>query len=225
MTARITVVIPVGPEAHHKQYLEEACLSIQQQTVLPDQVLFVSDMADFEIPHRLLADVMTYERWESPWRMGVSGAFNAGISLAQNELVFMLGADDKLLPNCLERCAHAYEENKEQDAFYWVGVEYSDGRQQSLPCGTAMVTKGLWKLTGGFPPEVGSGACDTAFISMLMVHHPERLVCVEGQQPLAWYRVGEETDTSTRAPWQGVILETRDILTRTWKAPQWGRYT
>lgn len=220
----ITVSIPVGPEQHHRAYLDECLASLAAQTHLPDEVLVIDDMAG--LPQGLNRQYPFPARtWHAPWRLGVAGAFNMGVALAENDLVFLLGADDRLLPNCLERCLEKYGWNDERPAYYGVGVRYSDGRPDQFElCNAAMVTKGLWRATGGFPPEAGSGAPDAAFISMLMVNSPHSLILVSQEEPLYWYRVHNGTDTAGRGPWQGVILETRNLLTQLWQPPAWGRY-
>lgn len=223
---RVTVAIPVGPLPYHQNYLDACLESVIEQTELPGEILIIDDMAGlpptFDGEHEGPIRV-----WRAPWRLGVAAAFNMGVALARNELVFMLGADDKLMPACLERSIKAYNRNRGQDALYWVGVRYSDGREDQFePCNTAMVTKGLWRITGGFPPETGSGAPDAALISIMLGNGMAKLLhCVDGDEPLAWYRVHGNTDTAGRGPWQGVILSTRDLLTRTWTRPQWGRFS
>lgn len=216
----ITVVIPVGPEKHHAQYLDECLESVYAQIHSPDEILIIDDMNGIE-----LEETDQLHIWRSPWRLGVAHAFNFGIALARNECVFTLGADDKLLPQCLEKCIERYHQEKESDGWYFVPVQYNDGREQNLACHAAMVTKGLWRKTGGLPPETASGASDAAFISMSMTSMSK--VCkVFGvwSEPLYWYRIHDKTDTASRYVWQGVILETRNILSKTWTPPQWGRY-
>jgi glycosyltransferase involved in cell wall biosynthesis len=219
----ITVVIPVGPAPHHQQWLHECLDSMRAQTRQPNEVLLIDDMAD--LSPELVRHDAGWRVWRSPWRLDVPNAFNVGVGLARNDLVFMVGADDWLEPNCLELCITAWEKNKNRDAYYYVGVRYTDGREdQTVPCNGAMVTKGLWRMTGGFPPESASGACDAALISILMKHHPRLLIPVADGVPLYNYRVHTESDTGVRGgSWQGVILPTRDILTRTWVQPHWGR--
>lgn len=212
-------------------------VSLAFQTRPPDEVLLIDDMhglpnvfrydggEDRETGYRSSYPVRT---WFSPWRLGVAHAFNMGIALAENELVFMLGADDRLLPNCLHEVWRVYEKLHRQDAYYWVGVEYSDDREekhQFAPCGAAAVTKGLWRFTGGFPVEASTGASDSALVSILWKHHLELLVGVGVErEPLYWYRVHDQSDTASKGPWQGVILGTRDLVTAEWKEPAWGRY-
>ncbi len=231
----VTVVIPVGPNASHQKWLSEAIQSVIDQTYSVDEILLIDDMADIDRESLEAIDGMatidtndeslpTLNIWKSPWRLGVPHAFNFGVALARNELVFMLGSDDWLEPTCIDECVNRWLKNHQQDAYYYVGVHYTDGRDdpdQTVPCGEAMVTKGLWKATGGFPLETASGACDAALMSIMIKHHQKWLVAVAVGAPLCNYRVHHETDTANRGSWQGVILETRDLVTREWKAPNW----
>jgi hypothetical protein len=218
MVAPITVTIPVGPFPGNTQWLDEALESVFDQTVKPQQIMIIDDMAG--LPEGYHGTHV----WYSPWRLGVAHAFNFGVALAQHDLVFLMGSDDTLEPTCLEKCYHEWEKNKKADAYYYCGINYiDDGTTQDLPCGYAMVTKGLWRKTGGFPVESAVGAPDSALISILMVHHKKSLVKVANGAPLVNYRRHDGSDTAGRGPWQGAILETRDVLTNTWTEPKWGR--
>lgn len=208
----VSVVVPVGPYPGNKKWLPEALDSCWTQSLQPSQVLLIDDGANLE------PDIWHADIWKTPWRSGVAHAFNFGVALAKSDLVFMLGSDDYLHHRCLEQCVKAWERNDRKDAYYWVGVEYLDDREHKLqfaPCNAAMVTKGLWKWSGGFPPESSVGAPDAALISCLW--GSDKLQCVHHTQPLYYYRSHPETDTSRRGPWQGVILQTRDILTSEFK--------
>lgn len=215
----VTVVIPVGPSEANKRWLKEAVESCLDQKYL-GEILFIDDKANIrqDLLYDWTGDWELWNVWETPWQSGVAHAFNFGVGLAKNELVFMLGSDDYLAPDCLNQCIRAWEENQRQDAYYWVGVEYLDDREtkkQFVPCNAAMVTKGFWKWCGGFPPETASGAPDAALISMLW--GSKKLICVNEHKPLYYYRSHNESDTAGRGPWQGVILQTRDILTAQFK--------
>lgn len=232
MTAKITVAIPVGPEPHHQTWLNECLDSVWNQTSLDVyqqvEILLIDDMADLDSDwaFRYAAKV-----WRSPWRLGVAAAMNFGIALASHNLVFMLGADDTLHPECLARCLDAYDKVPEEDrdqTYFFVGVKYLDGREedeQFIPCGAAMVSKALWRQSGGFPLESSSGAPDAALISTMMVHEKAgRIVGVGEGMTLYNYRPHPNSDSAGRQAWQGVILATRDLVTKTWKPPEWGRY-
>lgn len=226
----ISVTIPVGPYAANHRWLHEALQSVRDQTLKPDSVVIVDDMAN--VNERMIADILSpiKIRFCYPlWRLGVAHAFNFGVMCAESELVFMLGSDDTLEPDCLARCAHAYEMAERPElSYFWVGVRYMGNEypDQYLPCHAAMVSKSLWRHTGGLPVEAASGASDAALISILLGNKGEAgdLVCVDDTRPLYNYRVHGETDTASKGSWQGIILETRNILTRDWKKPHWGRF-
>lgn len=213
----VTVVIPVGPYDSNKRWLEEAIDSVRTQTESVEEILLIDDMAHLEEQ----ADDITV--WKSPWLMGVPQAFNFGIALAKNELIVMLGSDDKLEPEAIKILKQEFELQQKMDAYYSFTIKYSDDESlQDQPNNCAAVTKGLWKLTGGFPPESAVGACDSIFISMMIRNHRKLLIPVAKGHPLYWYRRHNESDSGTRpVSYQGPIHVVRDIFTTNWKAPEW----
>lgn len=227
----VSIAIPVGPSSANHRWLHEALLSVKMQTFKPESVVIVDDMAN--VNERMVADILAPEiriRFVYPaWRLGVAHAFNFGVACSPTNLVFMLGSDDVLEPDCLERCLVAYENAERPNlSYFWVGVHYMGDEypDQFLPCNAAMVSKDLWKHTGGLPTECASGASDAALISIILgaAGRAGDLVCVDNTKTLYNYRVHSESDTSEKSSWQGVILETRNILTRDWKSPHWARY-
>lgn len=224
----VTVVLPVGPESYHSQWLYEALESVRKQTLLPVEVLLVNDspyrslLRDFPFPVNV---------YRPPWRLGVAHAFNAGVALAPTECVFMMGADDTIEPECLERCygaymAHVREGEQDIAGYFSVSVRYMDtGEIQTLPCHAAMVTKSLWHLTGGLPTEAATGASDAALLSIMIGNYPNagRIFKVAEGVPLYNYRRHDASDTASKGPWQGVILETRNLVTAEWKSPSWSK--
>lgn len=222
----VSVAIPVGPSRTACRYLSETLGSLTKQTRLPDQVVIVDDMHYLDIDFSPRRNQLQGFIWHPPWRLGVPGAFNAGVAISSGDLCIMLGADDWLEPAAIEELVDAFEANGKRDAYYYFTIRYSDtGEVQDAPCNFAAVTPGLWRKTGGFPPESAIGACDTMLISILLTHMPDALVPVARGTPLANYRSHQDTDSSTRpAAWQGPIFIARDILTAGWKPPEWGRY-
>lgn len=223
----ISVVIPIGPNAEAGDYFDAAVRSVLSQTQKPHSIVIVDDMAVPIYTQLGYGEIPVYVE-RNKWRLGIPNAFNVGISVARTECVLMMGADDWLEPDCLEQCSAAFERSERRlDSYYWLGVRYSDGREdQFLPCGAAMVTKSLWQRTGGFAPESAVGAVDAAFISSMLVR-PEvcQFVPVNKDRPLYNYRVHSNSETASRgAGWQGVILDVRDLLTSGWQEPAWGRY-
>lgn len=217
----------MGPYPENVKWLAECIESVRQQTFHPVCIVIINDMCNpAKIDHALNTDnddPMIFRVHKYPWRLGVAHAFNFGVMVAPTECVFMLGSDDTLEPDCLERCMEAYDAEKEFPGYYWVPVRYmDDGLVQALPCNAAMVTKSLWKRTGGFPVEAVT-APDAALVS-IMLRHPEAGTLIKvGDKPLYNYRRHPGTDTARHGAWLDITTRTRDLLTQEWKTPQWTR--
>jgi len=229
----LTVVIPVGPHPSHRRWLDEALESVYPQLLPGDEVLLVDDMASDDLAADLPKPIPGQGRLQiirNPWRLGVAAAFNIGVATADNEFSLLMGSDDRLLPHCLGDVRATLEDHQFDPqrfrTYFYLGVEYSDGRLQTVPCGAAVVSRTLWRHLGGFPPESATGAQDAALLS-IMIGNGNRagVLCpVNDARPTYWYRVHAESETAVVGPsWQGVILETRNLLTSQWVPAQWGR--
>lgn len=233
----ISVVIPVGPRPIHQTWLPECLASVAVQTLRPTDVVIVDDMADLAteqleplggIPARIVRNA---------WRLGVGSSLNCGVALAANELVFLLAADDWLEPDCLESCVAEWQARADPIGYYHVTVRYRvepgyvpavelpPGGLQDLPCGAAMVTKKLFRHTGGFPVESGSGSPDAALISILIGQKGEagNLYHVRQGTPLYNVRFHLGQESGMVGPWWNVIIQTRDLVTKLWQSPDWNR--
>lgn len=199
-TLPITVVIPVGPKPHHREHLKEMFSSIAEQSRCPNEVIVVNDgggrigsFLDGDHPFRV-------EEYIMPWNVGMVAAWNCGVGLARNELVLLVGADDVLYGECVQECYNAWEREHEPLGYYYLGVKYSDGREQNTACNAAMVTKALWHHTGGFPAQSAVGAPDHIFLSMLLCASRDGRTSAKiirvCDDMLYWYRVGERTETT-----------------------------
>ena len=213
----ITVVIPVGPKPHHREFLGEMIESILQQKLAPDEVILVNDGGPRLDPGFPGAGVWEYIQ---PWNVGMVACWNCGVGLAKNELVLLVGADDRLYGDCIDECYKAWQREQEPLGYYFLGVKYSDGREQNTACNAAMVTKTLWRHTGGFPPQSAVGAPDHIFLSMLLCaskdgRTPAKIIRVCDDM-LYWYRVGEHTET-TRNIWPA-ITAVMDYMHVNWRA-------
>ena len=212
----ITVVIPVGPYPSNVRWLDEAIGSVADQLGYGDELLLVDDYAR-------LKGFSNFRIVRNPWRLGLVASFNIGIMSAINERVIMMGSDDKLLPNAIACCKATWDKYTNFHGYYYMKVVYDNGEQQNLPCHAAMVTKSLWKHTGGFAPEMAIGAVDSMFISILLGAKGAagKLIEVESPGPLYWVRRHAEQDTAQRGEYQGPIFTIRDSLTRNWVKPTW----
>jgi len=217
----VSILVPVGPHRVYRQFLGECLDSAARQTLRPSEILIVDDMAglkDIDLPVNPLIRV-----WKNPWRLGDVGSFNSGVALAKSDLVFMLSCDDTIRPECLELCVAEWESHHREDAYYYVGAHYMGGEwpDQTVPFSAAMVTKNLWKMTGGFPVETTGCGGDAALISILMTYFPNRLIPVARGKPLYNYRVHKDSETANSTPWMGVMTEARSLATKLWKKPEW----
>lgn len=184
MSVPISIVVPIGPLPRHVDYLAECIESVKAQSIMPEELLLIdngygvrAENVHLNIPR---FDPSFMRLYHSPWALGLATGFNVGISLAKCELCFMLGSDDLLYPRCIERCWDSWHAWEKRLGFYFVGVRDSSGYEQNTPCAAAMVSKELWKLSGGF--ELGSdyghnahgiatSSCEIAFISKMMLAH------------------------------------------------------
>lgn len=225
----ITIALPVGSHPDYKKYLSECLVSINSQMRINDEIILINDMAELTYSDYfgkgwLYWDDPMRKVHENPWLLGCAASWNIGVSLAKNDLVLLMGSDDVLLPECLDTLRQAYLEQNKMDAWYNLTIEITEGPDTGIHTvfnNAAAVTKGLWKLTGGFPPS-GFAAPDALLISIMMVHMPERLIQVREGTPLYRARVHEAQDTPRQAGrfWEEVI-SIRNKETRDWKQPQW----
>lgn len=212
----ISVCIPVGPYEANKRWLDEAIEScFDQELKIMKEILIIDDGA--AIPD-VYADGWT-KIVKMPWRTGISHAFNYGVMLAAFDCVFMLGSDDTLEPNCLERCMEAYEKAGKTDAYYSVPIRYMDtGEVQTAPCNAAMVTKGFWRMSGGFPIETAIGIGDSTLLSICLAHKlPVQWVgALTGHEDEPLYNYRRHPDIHTyKIPWH-IANPLRSHLTEHW---------
>lgn len=230
MTTSISVVIPVGPRASDAQWLAECLASVEAQTVPAAAVVIVDDMhgAGIVISPWPLTCSAQIER--NHWNLGVAASFNVGVALAPTEHVLLLGSDDWLEPDAIERAQATIEANPIGQGYFWYHVRYSDDRperDQAQPCGAAVVTKALFKATGGFPVESAVGRSDVMLVGLLL-GHPELGTLVEitdGGRPPINVRIGDWQHTASRGPWIQALETAAQAYWTTWESPSWGRYS
>lgn len=231
--AKIAVVVPVGPDHHHAQWLDECLQSVAEQTLLaPDMLVVVDDMHGLGIPEiraMFRAAGPVIEVYRPPWRLGVGHAFNHGVVRAfvlGADVALMLGADDTIEPGALAALEAEYERQGGRDGWYWFDTYYTaTDESQRLPCNNAAVTPGFMRRTGGLPIEASSGGMDAALVSALMVHWPEALIHVGGEEARFRARTHEHQESARLNAYAAAMGPIRDTFTREFREPQWGRYT
>jgi glycosyltransferase involved in cell wall biosynthesis len=221
-SAKVSVVVPVGPFAVYKRWLGQCLESVWVQTYPADEVVVVDDMANVTMADTggfadelywgatrpesgvILKDGKPLGKvWRTPWRLGHAAAFNCGVGLARNDLVFLLSCDDTMEPQCLELCVAEWEKQERRDAFYYVGAHIigCEGEtvapDQNCPFGNAMVTKDLWRMTGGF--RIFEGPSDLDFLTQVLGDFQNRCLPVAKTMPLYNARSHDESITRARA--------------------------
>ena len=259
----ISVCIPVGPYAWYKHFLGECLESVAAQTLPPNDVILIDDMANIEVADlapllqptdevvqdeaakfalRVVREGRDVVRvWQAPWRLGIPGCANMGVALGQTDLVFQLSCDDWLEPTCLESCAAAWERNNRQDGYYWVVAHYFGDQEGyfTTPCSFAMVTKGFWQRTGGFPVEAVL-AGDFMFMQVCGQYDFTDGIVPVADEPLYHMRIHPDTAThqsmvqrtlakeraiehsGNLAP--GLVKMLEEYCVLSWRTPEdWGR--
>lgn len=201
MSIAISVILPIGPLPRHTEHLLECVESVLSQTEKGDQVLLLDNGIGLREPlerESIYNYAVDYHR--IPWAIGLASGYNYGIAVAQHENCFMLGSDDRLLPNCLTRCREAYDREGGAIGWYYVGVEYSDGRTQNTACMAAMVSKTLWHRVGGY--ELGSDygmnslnlpvrSCEHVVLSKMIANPKLGKIIRVSDELLYWVRLRE----------------------------------
>ena len=208
-------MIPVGPAEHHQRWLGECLESVRNQIVPASEILVIDDGANLI---NIGEDVRI---WKTPWVSGPVHAINFGVALASNPLVIILGSDDLLRPWCIRDALATYQKHKDDLGYYWLDVEYADGRVQKVPSGMAMVTKQLWQHTGGYPIESTVGAPDWILLCAIDASKGKggRLWQVQSHEPPYWFRLhGDQIQTTRNIKYGSVIGLVRDIIVADWLA-------
>lgn len=222
--APISIVIPVGPCMRHRTHLPEMIRSIEEQTMRPGEVVFVDDgstaMGGDALPDLRVGNVRV-KLVRNRWNLGVTNSMNVGVSSSAFDLSIMACADDKLLPRCVELCWRAWERSQVELGYYYLGVRYSTGQEQNVACGVAMVTRALWKYTGGFFPECAVGAGDHIWLSAMLGSQNRGVnraqILRVSDEVLYWYRQ-DSNEATSRNIWPA-IEAVRDKYTETWIPP------
>ena len=221
MPLPISVAIPVGPDPHYLEWLDECVDSVIAND--PKQIIIIDDMqwlgADWiGTLYKKFPNTM-YIR--NKWLCGCSTSWNFAVAEASEELVFLCGSDDVMLEGCLEAIYKSYLEHDSMYGFYSVTIQYDNGELQDLPCNAAAVCKKLWAEIGGFEPAAFA-APDGFLLSIMLTYMNNRIIQVDKGTPRYKVRSHLYQDTARQF---GRFFEPahqlRDIGTRTWKKPEW----
>ncbi|MCG8589827.1 MAG: glycosyltransferase family 2 protein, partial [Proteobacteria bacterium] len=96
----------VIPNHNHGAFLEDVVQDLASQTRPPDEILVVDDASTDDSRQRLarLERRIPGLRWVAEReRGGCNAAVNRGAGLARGDALFLVAADDRVLPGFLER--------------------------------------------------------------------------------------------------------------------------
>lgn len=169
------------------------------------------------------APYITY--WPTPWLSGPVVGFNYGVMMAKNEWVLMLGSDDTLHPNALLFAKEAIADINDPLGHYNFSCHNSDsGTVTDWYNNAAVVSKALWRETGGMNPMTATGGQDAALLSIMMVHQPQHMHKIQPGVPLYYVRKHDSQYTSeTTARYGTFVVQLRNDLTAEWQKPEWAR--
>jgi glycosyltransferase involved in cell wall biosynthesis len=130
---KVSVIVP---NYNHAKYLEERLGSLLNQTVLPDEIIFLDDCSrddSLAVANRIL------EAGSVPWRIvpnevnsgGVFRQWMKGLSLARNTLIWIAESDDSADPRFLERLLPAFERSDVMIALGRIHCMGTDGTPRS----------------------------------------------------------------------------------------------
>ena len=107
---KITIGIPCYNQA---QYLTEAIESVLAQTLKPYEIVVCNDGSPDET--RYVARQYSEIKYIEQVNKGLASARNTILMNSSGDYVLFLDADDKLLPNCLQRIADTITDNPDAD--------------------------------------------------------------------------------------------------------------
>jgi len=117
-------VVCIIASYNYGAFLTEAVESALRQTIPPDEILIADDCSSDNTREigeefaRLHPKLIRYNRNEK--NLGIVENFNRSVALTASDYVIILGADNRLLSNYIEKCAAIFEADST------VGVVYTD---------------------------------------------------------------------------------------------------
>ncbi len=114
-TSDVSVIIPYY---NREQFIDEAVQSVLAQTLKPLEIIIVNDCSRESSRRHLDRYAETCKIVDLTTNVGLAGARNAGIRVAQGQFIALLDDDDIWLPNKLEQQRLYMEEHPECSAVH-----------------------------------------------------------------------------------------------------------
>jgi glycosyltransferase involved in cell wall biosynthesis len=119
----VSVIIP---SYNHEKYVEQAIMSVVNQTYKNIELIIIDDGSKDNSPYlikELINSIDSYKIiFEIQENMGLTKTLNKAINMANGEFIAFLASDDMYLPNRVEEGVNVFLSSKAD-----VGVVYSDG--------------------------------------------------------------------------------------------------
>lgn len=227
--ALVSVVMPAYNAA---KYIRGAVVSVLSQTYPSWELVIVDDCSTDETPHLLDALADADERIRvihARKNGGVAAARNAAIHAAQGSHIAFLDSDDGWHPRKLEWQMEHMEETRSRVCYTAYDRITEDGHLLSRVRPPASVdyaqmlrSNRIGNLTGLYDRALGDASFPAVghedYVFWLeMVRRAGHATCVPGDQPLAYYRVREDSVSADKwraACWQWRIY--RDFARLGW---------
>jgi glycosyltransferase involved in cell wall biosynthesis len=144
MRPLVSVCLPVF---NNQKYLQETISSIQGQTYENIQIVAIDDCSidhSYEILKRYESEIFIVQRNAS--NLGMKDNWNKCLKYADGKYIKMMGADDVLMPTCIERQVAVLES---------VDVDIVSSNRYVISDGGQVLLKLKYPLHGYIPPEQG----------------------------------------------------------------------
>jgi glycosyltransferase involved in cell wall biosynthesis len=221
---KISVVIPCFNQG---DFIDDALLSIFEQTMVDYEIVIVDDGSDDGMTPETL-DALAFPRVTVMHQanVGLPGARNKGIAAARGEYVVTLDADDQLAPEYLEKLfavldaddstafAHCWARLFGDYQAIWATRPFN--RFQFLlsnsVVGCVVLRKSAWEAVGGYDESMRDGNEDwDLWIRLTEAGFGNRQI----REPLFWYRKhGVSMSVETEARYEDVLSSLSHRLPR-----------
>lgn len=201
---KVSVIIPLYNQA---EYLNEAINSVLASTYSNVEIIVVNDGSTDIYVEQLKEQLPKSVILINTDNNGVCTARNEGIKIATGEYILTLDADDKILPQFIEKAVVTMQENTDIGIVYskaeyfgdksgeWFLPQYKKEEFLVHNCiqSCAMFLKKDWEAVGGYKPAMKHGGEDWEFwISLVELGKiPYRI-----EEPLFYYRKHSKSMTA-----------------------------
>ena len=123
---RVSVIIPVY---NVEPYIEECLDSVRNQTLRDLEILCIDDCStdgSWALVERAAGEDERIRLERNPKNLGLASTRNAGLSLARGEYVYFLDADDRILPEALEKLEKAASEERLDAVVFCASFVFED---------------------------------------------------------------------------------------------------